>query len=113
VPIQQNEDGTILTCEDLANELGAPVVIAARRTLGTINHTLLTCRTSLQSPAHFAGIVWCDAVPVEENDVAAQGSPEVVEDMTGLLRWGNVPYLPSLEHRVLVDAAEQYVSWPL
>ena len=110
-PISQGEEGLICTNFDIINELGAPVVIVARRTLGTINHTLLTCRAPLQSPSHFAGIVWCDASFVDKNDLAAQSSPDVVEEMTGLPRWGNVPHLASLEHRVLANAAERFLLW--
>ena len=112
VPITQNENGEIITCEDVANELECPVVVVARRTLGTINHTTMTCRTPLKSPTHFAGIVWCNATPVDDNDIAAQTSAQVVEEMTGLKTLGNVPYLESLEHRVLVDAAERFLWWP-
>ena len=111
VPITQHEHGNFITCEDVANELECPVVVVARRTLGTINHTTMTCRTTLRKPSYFAGIVWCDATKVDENDIAAQTSSEVVEQMTGLQTLGNVPYLPSLEHRVLEDAAGRFLRW--
>ena len=111
VPIAQEPNGAIVTCEVVANELKSPVVVVARRTLGTINHTTMTCRAPLKSPSHFAGIVWCDATRIEENDVAAQTSPQVVEEMTGLGSLGQVPYLKSLEHRVLEDAAERFLWW--
>ena len=116
-PICQSENGAIWTNREIINELECPVVVVARRTLGTINHTTLTCRTMLTEPAHFAGVVWCDASFVEENDVAANTSPAIVEEMSGLESWGMVPFLSSLEHRVLDvrvidDAAQRFLSWP-
>lgn len=111
-PIFQTENGAIWTNREIINELQCPVVVVARRILGTINHTVTTCQTPLKSSAHFAGIVWCDASLVDENDVAAQTNSTIVEEMTGLESWGTVPFLPSLEHRVLEDAAQQFLSWP-
>ena len=111
-PISQKPDGAIWTNLDLINELGCPVVVVARRTLGTINHTVLTCRAPLKNGSHFAGIIWCDASPVDENDVAANTSSAIVEEMTGIESWGNVPYLESLDNRVLDDAAQEFLWWP-
>ena len=112
VPITQDENDEVITCEDVANELKSPLVVVARRALGTINHTTMTCRTPLKAPSHFAGIVWCDATRIDENDIAAQTSPQIVEAMTGLKTLGQVPYLSSLQDRVLVDAAERFLWWP-
>lgn len=111
-PISQSENGAIWTNLDLINELGCPVVVVARRTLGTINHTVLTCRAPLENPSHFAGIVWCDSILVDGNDVAANTSAAVVEEMTGIKSWGNVPFLESLDNRVLDDVAQGFLSWP-
>ena len=91
VPIGER-DGKIETCVDLANALGLPVIVVARRGLGTINHTLLTCSTRLQEPARFAGLVFCDAAPLEETDIAAATSPALIAEMTGLPIWGQIPF---------------------
>jgi dethiobiotin synthetase len=101
VPLQEKvgaePDATqFLTCVDFANMLGLPVVVTARRTLGTINHTVLTCRTPLNAPAYFAGLVFCDAAPVADDDIAAQSSPAIIEEMTGLPIWGQVPYVEDM-----------------
>ena len=111
-PIFQSENGAIWTNLDLIDELRCPVVVVARRALGTINHTVLTCRAPLQNGSHFAGIVWCDSVPIDENDIAAQTSPQIVEEMTEIESWGSVPFLGSLEDRVLESAAQSFLSWP-
>src|SRR5689334_3644029 len=38
VPLWRNEDSSIATCADLVASWQLPVVVVARRTLGTINH---------------------------------------------------------------------------
>jgi len=111
VPLQART-GSTLTCADFASELGLPVVVIARRALGTINHTLLTCRAPLRDPSYFAGLVFCDAAPVADDDVAAQSSPALIEEITGLKIWGEVPYLSDLSRPVLMEAAERFLSWP-
>jgi dethiobiotin synthetase len=45
------------TVADLFVELGLPVVVAARRSLGTLNHTLLTVEAALRRGLTVAGVV--------------------------------------------------------
>lgn len=100
------------TCADLAHELALPVVVVARRRLGTLNHTALTCQVPLQRPAHFAGLIFCDAQPVADNDIAVQTSVAMLAEMTGLDIWGVVPYLTELTPQILKRAAQQYLTAP-
>ncbi|HVF09962.1 MAG TPA: dethiobiotin synthase [Abditibacteriaceae bacterium] len=111
VPLQAAEDG-YATCADFASDLGLPVVVVARRTLGTINHTLLTCQTPLRPPSHFAGIIFCDAERTSPGDVAAQTSPALIAEITGLENWGEVPYLSDLARPSLMEAAQRFLHWP-
>ena len=76
VPLWQNENGAVETCADLVAHWQLPVVVVARRTLGTINHTTLTCR-AVQQTARLLGVVFCDAEVVADDDVAAQTSPSI------------------------------------
>src|SRR5262249_47661364 len=48
------EQGTVA---DLATDLGLPVVIVARRGLGTLNHTLLTLEAARARGLRVAGVV--------------------------------------------------------
>ena len=94
VPLQQQrESQPIENGIDLSNAFGLPVVCVARRTLGTINHTLLTCSVRLRAPAAFAALVFCDGVAVEPDDIAAQTSPKLLGEITGLPVWGQIPFL--------------------
>ena len=111
VPLQQSANGDFYTCADFANELGLPVVVVARRTLGTMNHTLLTTSFPLQAPARFESLVFCDAQPVEENDIAAQTSPQIISEMNGLPIWGEIPYLDDLSPENLQRVAEKHLRF--
>jgi len=104
VPIAET-NGRILTCVDLAEALKLPVVVVARRGLGTINHTLLTCRINMQPPARVCGMVFSDVTPVSTTDVAAETSPMLLAEMTGLPIWGQLQYLADLDRKALGEAA--------
>ncbi len=105
-PILRDEN-RYFTCADFAAKLGLPIVVVARRTLGTINHTVLTCRYPLLEPSTFAGLLFCDAEPVSPRDVAAQTSPAIIEAMTGLENWGEVPFMENLTRASLEKSSLQ------
>jgi dethiobiotin synthetase len=50
---------------DLASELGLPLLIVARRSLGTLNHTLLTVEAARTRRLAVAGVVINETTPVE------------------------------------------------
>jgi dethiobiotin synthetase len=52
------------TVADLAVELGLPVVVVARRSLGTLNHTLLTVEAAGRRGLRLAGVVVTETTPV-------------------------------------------------
>ena len=108
VPIAE-QDGQILTCRELIEELQMPVVIVARCTLGTINHTLLTVE-ALHNRAEIAGLIFSDAAPVPHDDIAAQTSPAIIAEMTQLSILGQVPYLDDLSPALLQEAAQNFIS---
>jgi dethiobiotin synthetase len=74
VPVGEH-NGRIVTVEDFASGLGLPVVLVAGRGLGTISHTLLSAR-SIQACCELSALVFCDAEPQDESDVAVQTSAE-------------------------------------
>ncbi|MDF2439771.1 MAG: dethiobiotin synthetase [Abditibacteriota bacterium] len=102
VPLQERR-GEIQfpTAADLANEIGFPLALVARRELGTINHTLLTVCYGLQVP--LAGLVFCDSQPIDKDNIAAQTSPALICEMSGLPAWMEVPFLPELS-RASIEA---------
>ena len=81
VPI--NENAFML---DLIGQLGAPVIVASRTALGTINHTLLTVSAIRQAKLTVHGVVMIGT--------------ENVENRLAIERYGNVPvigWIPWLE----------------
>lgn len=105
------QDGKILTCLDLIEAWQMPVFIVARRTLGTINHTLLTIE-GLQGRAQIVGLIFCDSEAVTAADVAAQTSPDIIAEMTKLPIWGQIPFLDDLSPENLREAAKNYLNIP-
>jgi dethiobiotin synthase len=77
VPINELE-----TMADLICALDLPVLIAARSTLGTINHTLMTIETLRRRMLRVAGVVMVGE-PNDENRLAIErhGAAEVIAEM--------------------------------
>ena len=76
---------------DLIRHLGLPVVIAARTTLGTINHTLLTI-----SAIREAGLDLCGVVMIGKENADNERAVE---------HYGNVPVVGSTPWLESIDAA--------
>jgi dethiobiotin synthetase len=51
------------TVADLAAALGLPLIVVTRRSLGTLNHTLLTLEAAAQRGLHVAGVVVNETTP--------------------------------------------------
>jgi dethiobiotin synthetase len=63
------------TVADLAVRLDYPLVVVARRALGTLNHTLLTIEASCRRALRVAGIVLNSAVPaIGEGEALAEAT---------------------------------------
>jgi dethiobiotin synthetase len=88
VPLTEN-----YSVRDLATDLQLPLVIAARTTLGTINHTLLTVEAARAADLPVAGIVmtpWPDyPEPIERSN------RETVERLAGVPVSGLPPATPA------------------
>jgi dethiobiotin synthase len=81
---------------DLAAQLHLPVILVARSTLGTINHTLLSIEALHRRGLPLAGVV-------------VNGRPETPHNRTAIERYGEVnviaeiPWLPELTRASLLD----------
>lgn len=100
-------DGRILNNADWATELDLPVIIVARRNLGTINHTLLTIEALRARNIEIAGLVFCDVVKVDEADIAVQTGPELISKSSQINVVGKVPYFGDLSPAALQIAANK------
>jgi len=78
---------------------GLPVIVVARTTLGTINHSLLTFEALRSRGVTIHGVAFVgDANPDNEATIAAMG---------GVPRLGRLPILPNLTHDALAAAFAQ------
>jgi dethiobiotin synthetase len=97
------------TCVDLARVVGGPSVVVARRNLGTINHTALTVELMRREGLPVEALLFCDAAPLPADDVAANTSPAIIAEMTGLPVWGQVPFLQKITAASLKLAAAEFI----
>ena len=80
---------------DLAAELHLPIILVARSTLGTINHTLLSIEALRRRGLPLAGVV--------------MSGPETPHNRTAIERYGDVniiaeiPWLPSVTRATLLE----------
>lgn len=65
-----------------AQELTLPVLLVARATLGTLNHTLLTVESIRQTKLPLLGIVL--NLHQAPDDLATRTNPALLEELTGL-----------------------------
>jgi dethiobiotin synthetase len=79
------------TVADLAGRLGLPLVVVVRRSLGTLNHTLLTVEAAERRGLPLAGVVVNETTPVE-----GTADETNVEELRRRLP---VPLLAVLPHR--------------
>ena len=94
------EDATIA---DLAGRIGLPLVIVARRSLGTLNHTLLTVEAARRRGLAIAGVVVNEVTPV-----ASLAEESNVEELRRRL---DVPLLAVIPYREDERPALAAVDW--
>jgi dethiobiotin synthetase len=83
------------TFVDLVKELKLPILIVARATLGTINHTALTVKCAQSEGIPVAGIILNHASPGADG-LVEKHNPAIIQQLTGVPVWGTVPYSPSI-----------------
>jgi len=77
---------------DLAKLFALPLIIVARLSLGTINHTLLTVQQALSRGISVAGIVLNQLTP--EQGIAEQTNPDAIRSLARVPVLGQMPYVP-------------------
>jgi dethiobiotin synthetase len=90
VPIKDN-----FFFQDLIREWALPVVVVARLGLGTINHTLLTCRSLQSAGIKIIGVVMNDTD--NSYDEADKTNPDMLKKYLTVPVLGAIPYLKEQE----------------
>ena len=85
---------------ELFTQWQAPVILCARTSLGTINHTLLSLEALKQRSIDVLGIIFVgDAMPDSERTIVEFG---------GFPKLGRLPFLETLDHTTLRAAFDQH-----
>jgi dethiobiotin synthetase len=79
-----------MSVADLAKEFRLPLLVVARSTLGTINHTVLTIEAARARGLAVAGVV-VNRYNHESPDLAEMTSPDEIQRVTGVRVLGLVP----------------------
>jgi dethiobiotin synthetase len=87
--------GTEFLVLDMIRWLGLPLLVVARASLGTINHTALTVKAAQQAGIPLAGIV-INRYPANPS-LAEQTNPEVIRALTGVSILGLIPEIADLD----------------
>ena len=98
------------TFADLARELKLPLLIVARPSLGTINHTVLTVNYALQHGLQVKGII-INGFQNEKATTIEKSNPRVIELLTGIPILGVLPYLKNLEKQQLIKIFMETIEW--
>ena len=81
------------TLADLAIALDYPLIVVARRSLGTLNHTLLTAEAARIRGLRVAGVILNGSEPTASEEAEASNAEELSR------RLGGVPVLADLPHQ--------------
>lgn len=102
------------TCLDLALQLACELVVVARPSRGTINHTLLTVNLARNMGVHVAGIV-LNGYGRDQIGMVERTNPDEIRrlapvPMLGILPWLDGVELETLSATGLVDAVLDYLD---
>ncbi|GAB4411735.1 MAG: dethiobiotin synthase [Thermodesulfovibrionales bacterium] len=94
---------------DLIRELGLPLIVVSRPSLGTINHTLLTVNYALKEGIEVSGIIINFSRPAE-GTIAEKTNPALLEQISPVPVIGVFPYLDDLGDETLRKAALKHLN---
>jgi dethiobiotin synthetase len=93
---------------DLIKDLKLPVVVVARPTLGTINHTLLTVNHALKEGIDVLGVIInCHNPP--EGSIAEKTNPDVLRELCPAPVIGMLPYIKDITLNNIEDVAARHI----
>lgn len=81
---------------NLIQDFNLPLVIVARSSIGTINHTLLTLDAAMIRGFEVRGVIF-NRVPKVNVSMADTTNPKVIHDLTGVPILGSLPEIEGLD----------------
>lgn len=97
---------------DLIKNLELPIVVVARPSLGTINHTLLTVNYAIKEGLMVAGII-INFSRFPEGNTAETTNPQVIQQLTDIPLIGVFPFLKDLKRESLEKTAVKHLDLDL
>jgi dethiobiotin synthetase len=93
---------------DLARALELPLLVVARPSLGTVNHTLLTLEAGRRRGLAIAGVIFSRTQPPAGPDEPT--NPEAIATHGRTEIFGTLPRLESSDPAALAEAAEEHLA---
>ncbi len=106
---QQFKDPSAYFVSDLIRDLKLPVIVVARPTLGTINHTLLTVNYALREGINIFGVIINFNNP-PENNLTEKTNPEVLRQLCPVPVIGIMPYNKDITKKNIENAAIKHLD---
>ena len=94
---------------DLIKDLNYPVIIVARPTLGTINHSVLTIEFAKQKGLNISGFV-VSGYDEKTNDPVIKTAPDVISDITDIKCLMKIPVIEKLNYESVNNIASSKIS---
>jgi len=93
VPLQPD----YLVC-DLIRDLGLPLLVVGKNTLGTLNHTLLTLRVAEQAGIPVKGVI-LNRTEAGGKDAIESGHADIITEFSGIPVLGEIPFLGQISEK--------------
>jgi dethiobiotin synthetase len=103
-----------LTIKDLIKVLDLPILIVARPSLGTINHSILTVEYAKKYNLRIRGII-ISGYPSNTEDITIKTAPQIISNFSQQEILGIIPYIKNLtldnpDPELLIEAIIQNVD---
>ncbi|MBE7120550.1 dethiobiotin synthase [Bacillus cereus] len=103
--VPYTEDALVI---DFAKELELPLIIVARPTLGTVNHTVLTISYAKAHGLTVVGVILSGCKECEKERV--QENKEMIEELSGVPVLGLLPFLEGeFTREELLESAKEHI----
>lgn len=83
---------------DLIRDLGLPLLVVSRNTLGTLNHTLLTLRAAHEAGIEIWGVI-LNRTKAGGKDSIEQGHADIITELSGVPVLGEIPFLGQISEK--------------
>ena len=94
---------------DLIKDLNYPVIVVARPSLGTINHTVLTIELAKQKGLHVLGFV-ISGYDERTNDTVIKTAPDAISDITKIKCLIKIPYIREITYDSICSVTREVLS---